>query len=279
MKWAALALTLCGCNQIFDLNATQLVDAAPDVAPRTCPPIGTPLRFGGEFHQVVPQECQGYNFSAGADVGVASCTEPAPTYGTYAYQGTRDQLMAKVEVGLLYIDTVRVFPEGDRVLVRGYDSAVGYVVNLYTRGAEAGWTLTKDPLPPISSGLVSTFSTAPDRRVIVGGYGAPTLEYAQDEAGAWNMVGSYDLAPWQCANLYGVSLTSDALRMFVSCIRSDNYRVETRYAERASKADMFGPLQTIEGAPTNLSFVVLDEDCSRAYFSALNAVFTADVVN
>ncbi len=279
MRWAALALTVCGCNQVFDLNATKLVDASPDVAPRACPPIGTPLKFGGEFHQVVRQECQGYNFSAAADVGVASCQEQTSTSsGSYAFQGTRDQLMAKVELGLMYIDSVRIFPEGDRVVVRGYDTAVGYVANMYTRDGESGWTLTKDPLPPITNGIISTFTTAPDRRVVIAGYGLPTVEYAQDSTGAWAEVHSYALADWQCSNMYGVSLTSDGLRMFVSCIRTDNYRVETRYAERSSRADLFGPLQTIEGAPINLSFVVLDDDCSRAYFSALNAVFTADVV-
>jgi hypothetical protein len=278
MRPAALLLTLCGCNQVFDLNATRLVDASPDVAPHSCPSLGTPLKFGGEFHQVVRQECQGYNVSAVADVGVASCTEQMPTYGSYAYQGTRDQLMTKVDLGLNYIDSVRIYPEGDRVVVRGYDQVDGYVAHVYTRDVEAGWTLTKEPLPPITTGIISTFSTAPDRRILIAGYGLPTVEYAQDAAGAWTEVHSYALADWQCSNMYGVSMTTDGLRLFVSCLRADNYRVETRYAERASRADLFGPLQPIEGAPTNLSFVVLDDDCSRAYFSALNAVFTADVV-
>lgn len=281
MRTAPLVLIVCGCNQIFGLDQTHLVDASPDVAidaKRTCPAIGTPLRFGGEFHQVVRQECQGYNFSAAASIGVASCQESMPTYGTFAYEGTRDQLMAKVDVGLMYVDSVRIYPEGDRVLVRGYDSAVGYVANLYARDPQNGWVPTKDPLPPISNSMISTFSTGPDRRVVIAGYGTPAIEYAQDATGAWTEVGSYVAMDWQCSNLYGVSLTSDALRLFVSCIRSDTYRVETRYAERNTKADLFGPLLPLEGAPTNLSLVVLDDDCSRAYFSALNAVFAADVV-
>jgi hypothetical protein len=279
MRWAALALTVCGCNQIFDLDATRLVDAAPDVAAdakRTCPPIGTPLAFGGEFHQVVRQECQGYNFSSAMNIGVASCQE-SPTYGSFAYEGPRDQLMTKVEIGLTYIDSVRIYPEGDHVVVRGYDMTTGYVANSYARDAATGWTLTKDPLPPITNGIISGFSTGPDRRVLIAGYGIPTTEYAQDDTGAWAEVASYVPADWQCTNVNAVSLTSDGLRLFVSCSRSDNYRVETRYAERTSKSDMFGPLQNIEGAPVNLSFVVLDDDCSRAYFSALNGVFTADV--
>jgi hypothetical protein len=178
----------------------------------------------------------------------------------------------------MYVDSVRIYPEGDHVAVRGYDATLGYVANLYARDAETGWTLTKDPLPPITTGIISTFSTAPDRRIVIAGYGIPTTEYAQDGTGAWAAVGTYEIADWQCSNMNGVSLTSDGLRLFVSCIRSDNFRVETRYAERNSKAELFGPMQAIEGAPVNLSFVVLDDDCSRAYFSALNAVFTADVV-
>jgi hypothetical protein len=279
MRLAALVLTVCGCNQIFDLQPTQLVDASPDVAAdarRMCPPIGTPLRFGAEFHQVVRQDCQGYNVSAAANVGVASCQETMPTYGTFAYEGTRDQLMTKVDVALTYIDSVRIYPEGDHVAVRGYDATLGYVANLYVRD-QNGWTLTKDSLPPITSGIVSAFSTGPDRRIVTAGYGLPITEYVQDDTGAWSEAATYAIEDWQCSNVNGVALTSDGLRLIVSCNRSDNYRLETRYAERTTRSETFGPLMTLEGAPTNLSFVMLDDDCSRAYFSALNAVFTADV--
>lgn len=282
MRWPALYVLTAGCNAVFGLQSTELVDAgfndAPIDAPHMCPPIGTPLRFGGQFQQVIRQDCQGYNFSTTASIGVASCTETMPTYGMFPYQGTLDQRMTKVDIGLTYVDPVRIYPEGDRIFARGYATNV-YKAALFMLTEGGAWVPTSEPLPPgAETSLASTFTRAPDRRVILYSYSSTgAIEYAQDEAGAWTKVGAYTAADWGCYYMGAVALSPDGLRVFASCTRTDTYRVETRYAERNSRSEMFGPMQVLEGAPANLGLVVINDDCSRAYFSALNAVFSANL--
>lgn len=76
MRW--LLLLLCGCNQVFDLNATVAVDAqyfdAPPRQPAHCPAFGTDLAFSPQLHQL-HYYCVNYQVSLSADLAVTSCID------------------------------------------------------------------------------------------------------------------------------------------------------------------------------------------------------------
>lgn len=279
MRWAAFALTVCGCNQIFDLNQTRLVDAAPDVAidaPRVCPPIGTPLRLGRELQQVVRQDCTGYTVSRVSGQAAAVCLETMPQYSYFPYEGAIDSELSKLDLGLTWVDTVRLFPEGDRLFVRG-STAAGQSASLYARGPDNLWAPTKEELPAnIMNYQLGTFTTGPDRRLVMT-TGSGVDEHAQRSDGAWTLVQSYSGADWACDVVYGVTLSPDGLRMLVTCYRSATSKIDTRYAERTSRAEAFGPLQVFDGVPQGVYWIDINDDCSRVYFSALQSVFAAEL--
>lgn len=278
MRFAALALIACGCNQVFDLQPTKLVDAAviPIDAPRVCPAIGTPLHVGRELRQVVRQDCNGYTISSATGLALASCLETTPAYGYFPYQGAIDSVLEKFDLGLKYVDTVRLFPEGDRMFARGYNDTA-QVASIFERSSEGLWMPTKESLPPNVSGYsIGTFTSGPDRRIaMVVGQGVD--EYAQGDDGTWTLVKTYPIADWGCTAVYGATLSTDGLRMLVTCYRTDISKIETRYAERTARSELFGALQTLDGAPQGVTMMVINDDCSRIYFSALSSIFAAEL--
>src|SRR5512143_2106305 len=69
MRAAAWLLSLCGCNQVFDLTPTSLPPA--DAAPR-CPDSGPPP-FSNRLVQAVTQPCDNYSYSTVTHRALAVC--------------------------------------------------------------------------------------------------------------------------------------------------------------------------------------------------------------
>lgn len=102
-------------------------------------------------------------------------------------------------------------------------------------------------------------------------------EHAQGSDGTWTVAAMYPLADWSCSAVYGVTLGPDGLRMLLTCYRSDNFKIDTRLLERATRSEAFGSPQPFDGAPQGVYQMVMNDDCSRVYFSALQSVFAAEL--
>jgi len=126
-----------------------------------------------------------------------------------------------------------------------------------------------------SAPYVSSISAAPDRRVIVIDQPSgmqPTLHEYADRAG-WTEIATYPSASIS-ALIFNPSISADGRRMVF--IGPDGVRT----ADRASKDDPFGASQLLVGVPgafaghaVILDWPVLDDDCGKVYFSALNGEF------
>lgn len=276
MRRALFAFVLAGCNSLFDLQPTDLVeyqriDAAPLDAPPMCPPSGTPLAFSKYVTQAFSQPIRDYTFSTSSQLAIAQCQQPYEVC-----EGRLGEPLSKApgfdappdwEVG-----EPRLSAAGDVALVKLTRLSVsGTKFTLYARGADGRWMLASDTnLPNQFSGSVSQPTRGPDRHVIVVD-GSGVTEWVLTDI--WRLGATYTNAQLGVASFIYPRISGDGLRMTAYGQLAAQPAYRTLYFDRASISAPWNPAQALTGAPSNINDAVLSDDCSRLYFTALNSVF------
>lgn len=265
MSRFALLVALAGCNQVFDLEPTQL---AAQTAPPVCPPLGSTLRFDSTVRQAIRQDCTGYTESADTRMALAQCWfagKYVPAYGPA--DGPLDGItLATADPAETFPWPPVLSPEGDTILWS--TTKVGQI-QLATFGLSAtGWQFTGyAPVPPAAPVVQpSAPSRAPHRHVLYFINGM-LHEAAQDDAGAWSEVGAPYAFPVNANRPY---LSPDGLR-FVSSVVLSGGRHAVLYADRPTIDSRFGSPVELDAVPATADTFVR-EDCGRVYFSGLSNV-------
>lgn len=286
MRWATALVALCGCNQVFGLDTTQLQDAAvhvdaPPDAPPVCPPAGTQLRIAGPLTQVVRQSCTQYTASLPTRIAVANCyVMEGTSWKTVLSEGRLDDTMGplKLQTSQTTVELPRVSPEGDELYFRVWDSSgTGYVVEVFKRRTDGTW-LDSGALPIAPSGFsyMSQPTRAPRRHIMLG-YGSSVMEYADDGAGNWPKVGEITYTDLGVTQFLNPTLTADGLRLMFGGYKmlAPNYQLFV--VDRGDITGTFSAPRTIIDMPDGVLDGYLPEDCSRLYFVALSSIFSAQL--
>lgn len=286
MYLAPLCL-LVGCNRIFGLEPTVATDAAffdaPADAPFACPTIGTVPEFSRAVQQQVIQDCSYYTLAG--DLAVAQCEEPMR--GLAQGTASASTLAPIPELPISPDDTYGSYephlaPDGDVLLVRGVHVGASPedTLELWSPNGTT-WTKRVTLTPPATLSWSSYMrigapTRGPDRRVMLtpGSTDNTLRELAIDPSGATRLLGTYTSAELGVVflNTINANLSGDGLRLVLSAVPTATSSPKALYSDRASLADRFHKLVPLVGVPAATD-LVMNEDCSRVYFSAASSVF------
>jgi hypothetical protein len=264
MKRAVLLLALAGCNEVYGLAPTTVVDAQFFDAPTMCPTYGGPFALSDTLEQLL-YDCTDYA-EAGARA-VALCRDSTgyqphggPLHGPFTpiAELPRSGITAS-------ITSFKLAPDGTLLLVRLQNVVQTWnlVGDTWIRGAD----IANAP------GVVSNPSLGPERRILGGVAGSTVLRELSDASGSWQEIRTHSLAT-DVESAVPIWLSGDALRLIV--LANTKLGIGTlsmRYSERATTSDLFQTLQPLTLPPSLDVFVT--EDCTRAYFSGLRTIFYA----
>jgi len=288
MRWAAALVALCGCNQVFGLDTTQLFDApsridAPPDAPPVCPAPGAQFRVSGPLVQVVRQSCTQFSASLPTQIAVANCyvyNSATMQWQNMPYEGRLDDSMGpvKLQTTQMSLELPRVSPEGDELYFRAWDaSGTGYVVEVFQRQTDGTWIDSGAlPIAPSGFNFLTQTTRGPHRHIMLS-YGSSVKEFADDGTGAWPQVGEILYADLGVQSFINPTLTGDGLRLVFGGYRPNAPSYQLFVADRRDIADAFAAPTTIVNMPDGVYDAFLPEDCSRLYFSALSSIFTAQL--
>lgn len=270
------AISAAGCNQLFDLQSTDVIDAfAPPVdAPWMCPAAGEAPRFAPAENQFSPQNCASYSVSRDANLATASCIDGA------VWEGPIDEPLVVTDLtsgAQLEVQVPRLAPEGDELFVRRCKpSQVGCVLSAYRRGATpASWALEADLSIPIAVDTSTSFSSpsrGPDRRLIVTD-AARTAHELHEVGTAWVQLGAdYDPAALGLAEIAGYPrLSADGLRMtLLGSFTTGAF--QWMYGERASRGERFTQLRALPDFSFDSGELLVTDDCGHAYYQRSGAL-------
>jgi hypothetical protein len=278
-----LLAVLCGCNNIFALDTTVLVDAQPDSPTQLgarCAPIGDVPAFGDDLRQIPVPTCTAY--------AIANQTATALCNGTL-FHGEPDQALtnANLEGDLQYAQHPRLAPD-EHVFMQYYDSVQGRYVIGELRRTEARFELMSSFIPTTYNWYAeySTPSAGPDRRMILVDYNSTTSFYdvveLSDASGTWTETKRYpvkDIATGY--TMFQMNLSPDALRLvFKQQAMYEQgedgqlvYSDSVWYTDRATRDEPFRTAVKLTTVPDGVQWPFMTADCGRLYFSALNRVF------
>ncbi|HSD86777.1 MAG TPA: hypothetical protein VLB44_04655 [Kofleriaceae bacterium] len=279
MRTAAGLLSLCACNQVFDLTPTSLPPA--DAAPR-CPDSGPPP-FSNRLVQAATQPCDNYSYSTVTHRALAMCSYEAAPYRRLA-EGPVDGMLDEVPIvspSGLRLDYPRISSDGSEAWFLAQDTATfKFTFSVFRRQRDSVWTWSHDV--DLSAGkeavIVGRFDTSEGKRLLLqigpGGNPSTLEERTDDGSGTWNTVlrtASFDALGVAYFDVLGVS--PDGLRLvFAGEIGSTRGMF---YADRPDASSDFSPAVPLDNVPAASSVYYLDADCSRLYFSAIGSVFYA----
>ena len=284
MRCALVMMTLCACNQVFDLRQTAPRDAAffdaPLDAPFGCSAIGSAPEFSRLLRQHVFQDCSEYNLSADGRA-VAYCTELGGQVAEGAVTDTALVGIAGLETqGYITTNQPRISPEGDELLVHQYDSfnVRHDSYQIMKRDGET-WSTSRGfgfGDPDMLTGLVfGTMTRGPVRRIMMYDPNSATVHELSFGTGVATEIHAYTLAELAVGSFSGPpNLTEDGLRMVFSSEPPGQTARKAMYSDRSSIAELFRPAVALTDAP-NASDLYLSSDCARLYFSAAGSVFFA----
>jgi hypothetical protein len=269
---AASALLLaCGCNDIFGVRTTELVDAryfdAGIDAPFTCPaPGGTP-EFDRNVVQAVFQDVHEYTTSATTGRAIGRASEGI-------VEGPIDELMTVMKglevsgcLSCAVVRQPRFAPEGDGVYAM-LSGMTGSRIVLYRLVGDT-WMIAMD-FGPTSSSWISSVTPGPVPHMMLGDGVNLNENEVTDKLSEIAVYTPTDLA---VKTAYAPMLTSDGLHMiFVATDITDKQGMY--YADRADLAARFSTGRLLVGVPV-VTGAYVPEDCSRIYLSGLGSVFYA----
>lgn len=269
-----LLLVLCACNRVFGLNDVdsrdaRLFDSLPDAQPY-CPTMtGVVPRFSPNLHQVIDQDCYGYQTSV--SFAVAMCRSNGQSVVS---QGPIDMpLQAITSIPTLVNphlwQNVRVSPEGDVLYLDDLDlDTLTAVYRSFTHQADGTWVPGPN-LPFTTYGFATVPSRGPQRHLLFYGATTQIAEWAQDAGGMWHQVRAFDPG----LPLRTVWFSPDGLRAVMVAATTPN-DVTAMLLDRATIDDPFDapvPVPTLPAADD----VFINADCTRAYMSGAESIFYA----
>jgi hypothetical protein len=268
-------LAVAGCNQVFGLQPTRLVDAAYyDAKPAQCPAIGTVPTFSRTDIFYSPN-CLSY-FPAEAGVGLADCSP--------VLQGPPDSAtLTPATVPSIYYVHPRPAPEGDRAIFAHVSSSTlrPDEIDLLTYNGQAWGNPTKMPIDATAVDDVGapSRSTGGAHVVATAANGTMFLEYVAS-GGTWTQLPAIlPTALGLAGSSYvgDASLTPDGRRMVFFCQQTQGELAALYYADRASIGDAFGMASKIavDAVVGAIDHPYLSEDCGRLYFTDSSTIFVA----
>lgn len=296
VRWAALAL-LCGCNPVFGIDSTELIDAPPPPPPIdapipfACPEDGTAPVFGTSL-TMVPEarDCVAYTTTP---TGTAAAV--CGGFTAVVMTGAVDTPLAPVTLDpatMNYIEGVRIAPEGNDVYVAHYDVNWTRVTTRY-QAVDGIWKQQgKSFTPERADGysMMSTPTQGAARRAVIQAYDVnfalELLELEETADEGWVPKRSTPLADLGVTAVFQPSLSPDGLRLvfidtgYQSPTMGDalppsngNTMQPVFYTDRADLASPFRPAKMLETVPGLVQWPYMTPDCGRIYFSALNTVW------
>jgi hypothetical protein len=275
-------LVLGGCNPWFDLEKTHPVDAAldaPDAPPPMCPAIGAgPPMFAQDPIVFGAMHCVSYTTSAVTGTAVASCDSGLVEgpIGTSAFTA----LTVTTTAGYT-LTSPRLSPGGDQLYAIARPPATGTareVQRLRRIGTSAFEIVDRIPFSPFEAGLldsVSAPSATTEPHVIVHLFdsgGTSTFVELHEKTGGWSEDRRETLAQAGTGSMAFPSLSPDGLRLVFAGSLPGVGGAAVLYRERSSVTDPFGPPVVITGTDPNRLWPHLPPDCSRMYFSRVDAL-------
>ncbi len=297
MRLVGILALACGCNQVFGVQHTELVDSPPAVdaaLPPVCPAIGTVPTFANELYQLQARYCSSYATSSDTDQAVALCNNVVAA-------GTRDSELVPVAMTPPSSPSyVRLAPEGDRMLAGIYQTVAPYGVVLHELSLDAAGATDRGVVFADKGGayiVASTPTRGPVRAVVFSVYdaqlAASVLIEIEDPGSGWTEKRRTPAETLGVSSVDEPHLSADGLRLvFVSyggfvggdggpapepptdpTMEPASPDQPVFYTDRASRDEPFGMAKPLMTVPSFVQWPHLTEDCGRIYFSALNTVF------
>jgi hypothetical protein len=283
MRWGLAIVLLCACNQAFGIRETRASDAsqvffdAPIDAPYQCPPIGTTPRFSSLLHQVIPQYCTDYSFSAASQRALAVCVTGPYSRG-FIYQGTIDGSLTAAPgfptASDITVSQPRIDPEGEEVVLATFDltnTVAPFAV--FRAQTDGSWSRLAD-LPIPQFGIVSGRTRGPNRHLLHRKNVQDDLdEWAEQSPGTWNKVNTHRLAALGVTAVDELWISPDGLRVIMNARTATTPNLgQVMYADRASMTDAFNAAVALDNVPA-VHDAFMTEDCARIYLSGLQQIF------
>ena len=282
MKRALWILALGGCNAIFGLDQTRAIDAAVsiDAAPAVCPAIGSgpptfapnPTVFGG-------MHCVAYTTSAIRATAVTLC-ETGLVEGLIG-SSVFEAVAITGQAGFT-LTSPRLSPNGDELFAVARPATPGGPRELQryrrlgTGAFQFAETIPLSGPEALQLESVSPPSATADQHLIVHLFdtgGTSTFVELYEKSGSgWSELRRETRAQVGTESMGFPSLSPDGLRLVFSGSLPVGGAPNILYRERASVADAFGPPVIIGGVDANRLWPHLAPDCSRLYFSRIDAL-------
>lgn len=292
VRW--LLVVLCGCNQIFDLRSTGVIDAppqqffdAPTDAPPACPPTGATPTYSRSLVQVITQNCTYYSASIRSRTAIGYCYDDE--FKTGYFEGELDAPLERVRGDLGSTATVLVRsamldPQGETVFADLYDFTDDQnhraFVGTWQRAPDGAWQRGPDTTIPTHAMLYGSWISSPTadapRRILVRSATAANMDEYGEDAGTWTLVTSYTPSDLGITAITSAQLSPDGLRVLLRGRDPVRMLGGMFYADRASVDAPFSTARYLDTVPApSQGTAYMTEDCARVYMPALGSLFYA----
>ena len=283
MRWLGLALLIGGCNQIFDLRETRVVDASPQQffdampdAPFACPPVGGAPAYSQVIRQVLVANCHFYSESAERAAAVCYSTSGPSQIRVGPIGGalTNATGITQPTSGMVF-QTSRISPEGDRLYITAVDNtAMSVRLMSYAKNVDDTWSALPDPAITIAWNefpQIIGVTRAPHPHLFLRQQFA-LREYVSDDAGSWSALPAYSQTDLGHL-VYDGSSTSDGLRMLLQGPVPGTGELGVTFTDRADLTGRFRLATDVPTLPGQINDAFMDDACARVYFSGFGSIF------
>jgi hypothetical protein len=280
LRFLTCVIALAGCDSVLGVEPLRLPDGA---APAFCPALGSrqPPVFSPTVTRLA-SNCDHYVISRAADLAMAGCgAQP-----TLIEQGPVDGALASAMLpttSTADLQQPRLFPEGNELYVRRYDTAAGTFFELddYVLGVTGAWALVGPiafPLTgvtPAKDDEITVPTATTPRRIIYTstGVGMTAFHELVQSGTAWQEVpgGAYTAALAGLASLGHANLTSDGLHL-VFTGQPVTGPGGLYIADRMDVTASFGSAVLITSVVPTVTDAYLADDCSVLYYAISNTL-------
>jgi hypothetical protein len=254
LMWTVAALA--GCNQIFGLSNTELVDGPPLIDAKY---LGGTPQFSAELHQRA-SACSNYTETEDGRVEIAVCG------GAVAEWDPTQGFVAIPALALTTAADPRISPEGDELYVVTPQPPATSAIDAYRRDSTGQWQHDRTIDPGVALGntvYLGAPTRGPTRRMVISDYNNFSMfdEYEIElDASSAHVFHHYTLAELGGALLYFAPyLSPDGLRMYYSAQAQPML-----YFDRPDIATVFASPRTVPTAP-EVHEAFMTADCARLY--------------
>lgn len=266
MRWGAALLTICACNQIYELEPTRL---PPPDAPYACPPLGGAApEFSTSVYQASTQIVASYHFTPTGSLAVAAAFD-----GLYLGRLGEPLVRSKdiIPAPGHYFSDAHPSPDGDRLYIQVLNETTQFHAGqlaIFERAGDSWRAAGEVPADVAIAGNPSTVFRGPigDRIIFSGSTVLVEYEHTGD---TWMPRGEpHARADLEIDAGATLVLTSDGLRAVFR--GGDN--AQMFYTDRPDLDSWFRAPQPLTGVP-RVADAQLTDDCARIYYSGFGTVF------